>query len=142
MQDYHHITFHLLFDLFFQVVNIHHLLWRFALHQNKEDHPVYPVDVILPHGHLYKAQINHLNKVKTDNRVENLEWATCSENIKHSYSKGRISPATKLSQMDIKWIKTWVSLGYTKKDIAKAFNISAAAIWYHINKEVSLPDDC
>lgn len=65
-----------------------------------------------------KPQINHIDRNKTNNMLDNLEWVTSQENVIHSVLTGRPSCAKKVQQLDMdeKLIKVWNSITEAGKE--------------------------
>jgi len=79
-----------------------------------------------------KPEINHINGIKTDNRPENLEWTTRSENVQHAFDTGlKIGPRgekqgmSKLTEAQVLEIRASPD---SQRSIAKAYNVSQMAV--------------
>lgn len=94
-------------------------------------------------------EVNHKDGNKENNSVDNLEWVTHVENVKHAWDTGLATKEShrgtkngrhKLEENDIQNIRNLVSSGYTRYSVAKLYNIGWTTVdhvvkghtWTHI----------
>jgi hypothetical protein len=110
---------------------------RVQLHSQKKNifalvHRLF-AQAFIPNPENYPC-INHINGIKTDNRLENLEWCTYKQNTIHAYKTGLLSLGEgdksrnkKLTEEIVKIIKSELFL-YKDKYLATKYNVSREAI--------------
>lgn len=92
-----------------------------------------------------KKEVDHINGIRTDNRVENLRWVTHRQNIEGAMdragwtvkARGVLSPNSRLTEKQVRIIHACVRIGAPRngwmRELARAWEVSPSCIAYVVH---------
>lgn len=101
-----------------------------------------------------KPEVNHIDGVKINNHVSNLEWVTREENMQHASRmglrprlKGELNGCNKITEKDAEFICICLVQGMHPKQIHKLFgysiyissDIARKKTWTHVSEKFHIP---
>ena len=116
-------------------------LWRDGKRKQKYVHRLVAIAFLGPPPSP-KHEVNHKNGDKTDNRVENLEWATHSENglhthrvLGHEAPRGEGVGTSKLTRRQVRQIRKLYATGkHTQRELGRMFGVTREEIWRIVHR--------
>lgn len=92
-------------------------------------------------AHYKKVYINHKDGDKSNNRLDNLEWCTNLENIRHYFDElggseeraSRRHPQAKLQDKEVLEVRDLIAYGFSQRAVASMYGISRNVVHYAVN---------
>ena len=90
-------------------------------------------------GHFDGASIDHVDGVKTNNRLDNLQWVSLGENTRRQWQSGLVNirgerhPSAKLTDEQTRAVPILLASGLSQRAVARMFRVSDTLI-YKINR--------
>lgn len=79
-----------------------------------------------------KPQINHIDGIKINNKLSNLEWISCTDNMIHSWKIGLRDHCRRVASKIVIDLQTGIFYD-SAKDLAKLLNMRYQTLIYYLN---------